>query len=702
MASGRRITIEFLGNNSSLNRAMDSSTSRSAKFGDALKKAGKVAALGLAAGALVAGKALFEMTKMAIEDEAAQKRLETALKNNANATRGQVAAVEDWITKQGLAKGVADDQLRPALEKLVGATKDVGEAQKLTSLAMDISAGSGKSLESVAAALAKAQNGSLSGLSRLGIATKDAAGETITFAEAQKRLGEQFKGAAATQADTLQGKMNRLKLILSETGEEIGAKLIPVVTRMADWFLKEGLPAIQRFGAYLQQTLPPIFERVQAVVKKVMGALRGDVGGNLGAVKQIIRDAVSIIRSLWARFGGYITDYAKKAFKNLRQIVGGAFKVIQGIFRTVSAALKGDWKGAWEGIKTILKGASQVIVGLVKQLANLAKLALKVGWSALKAVAAAAWDGVKAAVKVGAQAMLDYVKGIPARTKAMFGAAGSMLLQVGKDIMSGLINGIKSMAGSLVSAIKESVTDKIPGFVKDAMGIASPSKVMLGIGADIMRGLVKGIEKGEVSLSKVLGKVTALVQASGEKLKGLVSSRDSFAAGFSSFGSSVFGADMTDPETGASTASVQSILAYQQAQKAKALKLQSDVKRLVSLGLSKSLITQLQAGGESGLAQISALAGGASRADIASLNAGDRATSAALSGAGMSAGNAIYGDQIRAAQTADRHNKALLDKLERIDETLKKGQTAEVRLKGSDLLISISRAKKKRGEQGDG
>lgn len=695
MASGRRITIEFLGNNSSLDRAMSASSSRSAKFGDALKKAGKVAAFGLAAGAVIAGKALFDMTKAAIEDEASQKRLATALKLNADATRGQVSAVEDWITKQGLAKGVADDELRPALEKLVGATKDVGEAQKLATLGMDVAAGSGQSLESVAKALAKAQNGSLAGLSRLGIATKDAAGETITFEQAQKRLAAQFKGSAAAQADTLQGKMNRLKLILSETGEEIGAKLIPVVTRMADWFLKVGLPAITRFGGYLQRTLPPIFERVQAVVKKVMGGLRGDVGGNLGAVKQIIRDAVSIIRSLWARFGKYITEYVVKAFKNVRQIIGGTFKVIQGLFRAVSAALKGDWKGAWEGIKMILRGASQVIVGLVKQFANLVKTALKIGWSALKGIAGAAWDGIKAATVAGAKAYLDYIKSIPGRTKSALGDLGHLLWDAGTAIIQGLINGVTSKIGELEDKFR-SITNKIP----DWKGPFNKDRILLTpAGVAIMSGLIAGITKGEKPLKAVLAKMTALVAASGAKLKSLVSARNSFAAGFSSFGSSVFGADMTDPETGESTASVQSILAYQQAQKAKAMKLQADVKRLVGLGLSKSLITQLQAGGEAGMAQISALAAGASRADIANLNAGDRATTSALSAAGMTAGNAIYGDQIKAAAKADKQNKALLDKLEEVRRDLAKKQEATVTIKNGAIVVAIRNVEKETGRK---
>lgn len=69
-------------------------------------------------------------------------------------------------------------------------------------------------------------------------------------------------------------------------------------------------------------------------------------------------------------------------------------------------------------------------------------------------------------------------------------------VQWGVDIVQGLIDGIKGMAGDLIQAIKESVTDKIPDFVKDAMGIDSPSRVMMGIGGDIADGLIMGIQDG--------------------------------------------------------------------------------------------------------------------------------------------------------------------------------------------------------------
>ncbi len=145
----RRITVQFIGDASSLNRATDSAGRSTTTLGDKMKRVGRIAGVALAAGAVIAAKGLLEATKAAAADQAAQDRLAQTLRNATRASAAQIAGVESWISAQGRALGVTDDELRPAMEKLVIATGDVAKAQRLASLAMDVSAGTGKSLESV-------------------------------------------------------------------------------------------------------------------------------------------------------------------------------------------------------------------------------------------------------------------------------------------------------------------------------------------------------------------------------------------------------------------------------------------------------------------------------------------------------------------------------------------------------------------------
>ena len=462
--AGRRIVVQFLGEDKSLSSTADKAEGRMSKLGGRMAKVGKIAALGLAGGVAAAGVALFKMGQAAAEDEAGQKRLAKTLQNTTGATKAQIAGVEDWISAQGRALGVADDQLRPALEKLVTATGDVGEAQKLASLAMDVSAGTGKSLEAVSTALMKAQNGQVSGLARLGVNVKDAEGKTISFEQAQKRMAKTFKGQAASAANTFEGKMGRMKLALSETGEEIGAKLLPVALKLADWFLKDGLPKMEAFGNYLSKTLPPIFERIRSVVKTVMGALRGDVGSNMAGIKQIFTDAVSILKSLWASFGPALVAFIKPAFEAIKAIIKGAFTIIRGIFKTVSSLLKGDWKGVWEGIKTILRGAVTAVLGLVKFLWNTVKLIFRSAGVALKGMVKTTWTGALMLFRMGVTGIVDLIRGIPGK----IGALGGAMAKAGKNLLQSFLNGMKNAAG-FIGGIAGNVWSAIKGLLNGAI-----------------------------------------------------------------------------------------------------------------------------------------------------------------------------------------------------------------------------------------
>jgi hypothetical protein len=200
---------------------------------------------------------LGEMAQGAAEDETAARRMALQFKTSANATNAQVAATEDWITAQGKALGVADDDLRPALTKLVAVTHNVKDAQKDVSLALDASASTGKDFSSVVDAMVKAENGSVGGLGRLGVATKDAEGKTKDLNAIQQDMAKTFKGQASAAANTTAGEYARLKVQISETGEAIGYKLLPLGVKFGDWALNEGLPALQQFGGYLSDQLGP-------------------------------------------------------------------------------------------------------------------------------------------------------------------------------------------------------------------------------------------------------------------------------------------------------------------------------------------------------------------------------------------------------------------------------------------------------------
>lgn len=158
------------------------------------------------------------------EDQKAAAVLAKTLENvNQGFANEQVAS---YIAKTEALYGVLDDKLRPAFSKLVVATHDAAMSQKLLQTALDVSAGTGKDLESVTAALSKAYLGNTSALSRLGVGLSAADLKTKSFNDIINILNQNFSGAAATAADTYQGKLDKLNVAFKNMQETIGKGLI--------------------------------------------------------------------------------------------------------------------------------------------------------------------------------------------------------------------------------------------------------------------------------------------------------------------------------------------------------------------------------------------------------------------------------------------------------------------------------------------
>ncbi len=207
-------------------------------------------------------------------------------------------SIEEVISKTALATGVADDQLRPAFQRLAVATGDVNESQNLLNLALDISAATGKNLESVTNALGRAYEGSTTSLTRLGVGLSAAEIETLGLDGAVAQLSATFGGSAAIQAETLEGQISRLKVSFDETKEAIGFALLPILTDLFEEFTRFAIPAAERFAEVFQEDLIPYFDRrVFPAFADLIQAI-GDIGDAFDNTSQDVKESNAIIDAL--------------------------------------------------------------------------------------------------------------------------------------------------------------------------------------------------------------------------------------------------------------------------------------------------------------------------------------------------------------------------------------------------------------------
>jgi hypothetical protein len=291
-------------------KAVESNSSKISEFG---KKAAAAFAVAAAAAVAYGTKLAIDGVKAAIEDEQAQLRLAAALRTATGATDDQIKATEAMILKTSLATGVADDQLRPAMQRLAVSTKSTEEAQKLLNLALDIAKGRGLELETVANALGRAQDGNTTALGRLGLGLSKAELSTLSFTQVQERLSDLYGGAAAANAETFQGKIDRLKVGFDEAKESLGVALLPAVEQFIGFLNQTGIPTLNAFIAGLTGD-----EGLSAgLAQSQKGA--ETFGKAIGALADILKGFINFVREV---IGG-LTELANQAIRVVNIIKPG-------------------------------------------------------------------------------------------------------------------------------------------------------------------------------------------------------------------------------------------------------------------------------------------------------------------------------------------------------------------------------------------
>jgi hypothetical protein len=285
------------------------------------------------------GAALFDATKGAMEDAAAQDQLANNLRRATGATEQQIAANEDWISTQGTLLGITDSELRPVLAKLARATGDVTKAQQYANAAMDIAASTGKPLAQVTDSIAKAMGGNLTALGKLAPEYRQMIKDGADFETVMSLIADTTGGAATEAANTAQGQFKRLGVALDETKESVGAALLPAIEAV--------LPYLTKFGDWAAKH-PGIILAVGAAIAVIAASIMAvNLAMALNPFSAIIIGVVAV---------GAAVVLAYKKFEGFRNVVDAVFSGIKVGFDFVVSYFKTlltIYKGIFNGIASL-------------------------------------------------------------------------------------------------------------------------------------------------------------------------------------------------------------------------------------------------------------------------------------------------------------------------------------------------------------
>ena len=308
-------------------------------------------AVGIGLGLKQVASELIDAAKAASADQKSMQLLNSQLTKNAHATNAQVKANNKFIDSLSTTVGIVDDDLRPAQAKLARATGSTAKSQQLLKLALDASKVSGKGLDTVATALAKAYNGNTTSLIRM-------------FPELKKSknaladLNKEVAGAAAQQADPF-AKFN---VAMDNLKEKLGAVILPYISKFIDELMKPG-GAIDQVGKFLDDVSNPKTEAGQMFLQ----------------VKDAVTQTINGVKEFFALFGngdamkgfGVVVSNLVKALPALLALKG--IMMLASATGTITNLAKAmgliATKSSVPGVGTASLGASSFILSAVEALA---------------------------------------------------------------------------------------------------------------------------------------------------------------------------------------------------------------------------------------------------------------------------------------------------------------------------------------------
>ncbi len=199
--------------------------------------------------AIAGFQALKKSVQAFIAEDKAAVKLAQSLRNLGLAYN--TSAIEDYLEKTEKATAISKDELSPAITQLISTTLDAKQSMQLLSVAMDISASTGKDLGSVTTALSRAFNGNYASLGKLQTAYTTAELEAMGFSGAISALSRQFAGSAAATADSYSGKVELLKIAFGDASEELGKGIIGGLEQLNNGNYTKGLEAIVKIGGFI-------------------------------------------------------------------------------------------------------------------------------------------------------------------------------------------------------------------------------------------------------------------------------------------------------------------------------------------------------------------------------------------------------------------------------------------------------------------
>jgi hypothetical protein len=269
-----------------------------------------------------------------------------------------------------------------------------------------------------------------------------------------------------------------------------------------------------------------------AWVQKVWPQISEAIGHVMTVIGIYVRAGLEVVRVLWDTYGTAILTVVRTVWDFIKNIIQGALTIVRGVIQTVLALINGDWGKAWDGIKLILSGVWEVMksyvmlaLGLIRGIIEAALGQIRslwsLAWNALTGIVSGALNAVRGAVSAGIEAVIGIVRALPGAIAGLFHAAWDALTGIVSAAWGGIRGAVASGVGDVVATVRG-----LPGQIAGALG--NLAGLLFDAGRQIIEGLIHGIKS---AAGGVIGAITSAIPGAGF-LKSLI---PHFASGVQNF-----------------------------------------------------------------------------------------------------------------------------------------------------------------------
>ena len=291
--------------------------------------------------------------------------------------------------------------------------------------------------------------------------------------------------------------------------------------------LSDALATIQPLVTGAINGITPLVEGAFTVVNGAVAAFMGGVeaAGSYFApfiqdIAVIVQANLPVIQAVWEGAMSGIRVVTETVWPLVDAVIQATMGAIRAVVETVLALISGDWDGAWNGIKAltaaVFSGIGNIVDVGISTVQSLISGALDVidglwrgAWNALGVLLNAAWNDFISTVSGGNERVMGLLRDLPGKITGIFAGAGSWLINAGKSIINGLLDGLKGAWGNVTGFI-----GGIGDWIVSHKGPPSYDAVMLTKNGElIMRGLLDGLTTGWGDVEDFIGSRNADISA---------------------------------------------------------------------------------------------------------------------------------------------------------------------------------------------